>query len=175
MMRAVIHPAWPLMLSHASKLKSRKDRSLSWETISWGNRKPNMQPGPIRKSAASSGAWVEDVKRNLFTLIQPSGHHPLLVFQVCSNEIATRIPRAIKCDLRVLGQLGRRSGAEVLFCPSGSREWWGKKQAEPAPLNHVPTHHSYISFKYFQQLNHCPGQSVPVFDSPMALIWCAQL
>ncbi|PKU29473.1 protein diaphanous hypothetical protein [Limosa lapponica baueri] len=38
------------------------------------------------------------------------------------------------------------------------------------PLNHVPQHHIYPSFKYLQgwQLHHFPGQPVPMLDNPFS-------
>ena len=38
------------------------------------------------------------------------------------------------------------------------------------PLNHVPKHHIYTSFKYLQGwwLNHFPGQPVPMLDNPFS-------
>ena len=55
------------------------------------------------------------MKRKLPTLVWPSDYYPLLIFQVGSDEVATRSLRAIKRDFRALGQLVKGSGAQVVF------------------------------------------------------------
>lgn len=55
------------------------------------------------------------MKRKLPTLVRPSNYHPLLSFQVGSNEVATGSLSAIKRDFRALGRLVKGSGAEVIF------------------------------------------------------------
>ena len=69
----------------------------------------------LREACCLPGAWVKDVKRKLPTLVRPSDYYPLLIFQVGSNEVATRKPRAVKRDFRALGQLVKGSGAQVVF------------------------------------------------------------
>ena len=53
--------------------------------------------------------------RKLPTLVWPSDYYPLLIFQVGSDEVAIRSPRAIKRDFRALGRLVKGSGAQVMF------------------------------------------------------------
>jgi len=60
-------------------------------------------------------AWVKDVKRRIPILVQPSDYYPLLIFQVGSDEAATRSPRAIKRDFRALEQLVIGSREQVVF------------------------------------------------------------
>ncbi|KAK4810025.1 LOW QUALITY PROTEIN: hypothetical protein QYF61_005088 [Mycteria americana] len=48
--------------------------------------------------------------------------------------------------------------------------WRSPLQAQNPPLNHVPKHHIYTSFKYFQgwRLNHFPGKPAPMLDNPFS-------
>jgi len=55
------------------------------------------------------------VERKLPALVQPSDYYPLVIFQVGSDEVATRSPRTIKRDFRTLGQLVKGSGAQAVF------------------------------------------------------------
>jgi len=69
----------------------------------------------LRKVCCLPGAWVNDVKRKLPTLVQCSDYYPLFIFQVGSGEVATSSPRAIKRDFRALGQLVKVSGAQAVL------------------------------------------------------------
>lgn len=55
------------------------------------------------------------MKRKLPTLVQPPDYSPLLIFQVGSDDVATRSPGESKRDFRALGQLGKGSGAQIVF------------------------------------------------------------
>lgn len=74
------------------------------------------------------------LKIKLPVLAWPSDYYPLLIFQVGSDGVPTRSPRAIKRDFRALGQLVNRSGAQVVSSSvpplSGNDE--ERKQEEPA-------------------------------------------
>lgn len=59
---------------------------------------------------------MKHTKRNFSNLLQPSDYYLLLIFQVDSNEVATKHPKAIKRDFGALGGLVKGSGAQaVLF------------------------------------------------------------
>ena len=65
-----------------------------------------MQTGPTSwEVCCLPGAWVKDAKRMLPTLVQPSNYYPLLIFQVVSDEVATRSLGTIK-RLQGLGTTG---------------------------------------------------------------------
>ena len=73
------------------------------DSVLKGTEGPIHRPDPLgREACCLAGAWVEDVKRMLPTLVGPSDCDPLVVFQVCSDEVAMRSLRAIKRDFRVL-------------------------------------------------------------------------
>ena len=47
--------------------------------------------------------------------MRPKDYYPLLVFQVGSNNITRRSPKAMKRDFRSLGKLIKGSGAQTVF------------------------------------------------------------
>lgn len=53
------------------------------------------------------------MKGKLPTLEWPSGYQPLWIFQIGSDEVATRTLRAIKRTFRSLGQLVKASGSQL--------------------------------------------------------------
>lgn len=93
-------------------------------------RADGCQMGYHRKSEMALGG----LKIKLPVLAWPSDYYPLLIFQVGSDGVPTRSPRAIKRDFRALGQLVNRSGAQVVSSsvPSFSGNDEERKQEEPA-------------------------------------------
>lgn len=58
---------------------------------------------------------VRDVKRMFLTLVQLSEYYPLLIFQVGSDEVSTKIAGTIEKDFRTFRQLVKGSGTELVF------------------------------------------------------------
>ena len=75
-----------------------------------------MQTGP-----ASWGSllppWVprQGPQGKIPTLVRPKDYYPLLVFQVGSDDITRRSPKAMKRDIRSLGKVIKGSGAQIVF------------------------------------------------------------
>lgn len=65
---------------------------------------------------------VKDITRKCPDLVQPSDHYPLLIAQAGSNEVSHRSLWIIEKDFRVLGQLIKKVGAQMIFYsfPSGA-------------------------------------------------------
>ena len=61
------------------------------------------------------GTQVKDFTERLPGLIQPSDYYLMLILQAGSDEMGKRSVRAIKRDLRALGQVVGRTGAQVVF------------------------------------------------------------
>jgi len=58
---------------------------------------------------------VRDITRTLPGLVWPSDYYPLLVVQVCSDEVRDKSIWAIKRGFRALEQQAKGSGAQVVF------------------------------------------------------------
>ncbi|RMC15471.1 hypothetical protein DUI87_07663 [Hirundo rustica rustica] len=69
-----------------------------------------------REVCCLPGARIENITERLPALIQPSDYYPLLILQAGSDEIEKRSVKEIKRDLRALGQVIDRAGAQVVFC-----------------------------------------------------------
>ena len=99
-----------------------------------GTEGPICRPDPLlREVCCLRGAQVKDVTRKLPTLVWPLDYYPLLIFQVGSDEVATRSLRAIKRGFRTLGQLVRGSGAQAVFSVfpvAGNNEGRNKKRQQ---------------------------------------------
>lgn len=72
------------------------------------------QSGPTSwRSLCLPGVCVKDEKGKLPILEWPSCYQPLWIFQIGSDEAATRMPRTIKRAFRSLGQLVKASGPQL--------------------------------------------------------------
>lgn len=71
---------------------------------------------PHREVCCLPEAQVQDITRRLPELIEPSDYYPLLVVQVCSNEVDRKDTRAVLKDFMALGRLVHGTGVQVMFC-----------------------------------------------------------
>ncbi|GAB0205185.1 hypothetical protein GRJ2_002984100 [Grus japonensis] len=70
---------------------------------------------PLREVCCFPGACVKDITRKLPSLVHPSDYYPLLLLHVGGDEAETCTMKAIKRDIRLLGQSLKDSGAQVIF------------------------------------------------------------
>ena len=81
-----------------------------------GTEGPICRPDPLhREVCCLPGGRVNDLKAKLPTLVRPKDYYPLLVFQVGSDDITRRSPKAMKRDFRSLGKVIKGSGAQIVF------------------------------------------------------------
>ncbi|KGL92731.1 hypothetical protein N301_10736, partial [Charadrius vociferus] len=99
-----------------SSVKKKRRVIVMGDSILRGTEGPICRPDPLyREVCCLPGARVRDVKRKLPSLVRQSDYYPLLVFQIGSDDVVRRTPRAMKKDFRALGRLVKGSGAQVLF------------------------------------------------------------
>ena len=86
------------------------------DSILRGVEGPICRPDPLhREVCCLPGGRVNDLKAKLPTLVRPKDYYPLLVFQVGSDDITRRSPKAMKRDFRSLGKVIKGSGAQIVF------------------------------------------------------------
>lgn len=99
-----------------SVVKKKRRVLVIGDSLLKGTEGPICRPDPVhREVCCLPGARVKDVKRMLPSLVRPSDYYPLLLFQVGSDEVTRRSPRAMKKDFKTLGRLVKGSGAQVVF------------------------------------------------------------
>ena len=77
---------------------------------------PICRPDPLhREVCCLPEDRVKDLKAKLPALVRPNDYYPLLVFQVGSDDITRRNPKAMKRDFRSLGKVIKGSGAQTVF------------------------------------------------------------
>ena len=92
------------------------------DSILRGIEGPICRPDPLhREVCCLPGAHVKDLTAKVPALVRPKDYYPLLVFQVSSDDITRKSPKAMKRDFRSLGKVIRGLGAQIVFSsiPSG--------------------------------------------------------
>ena len=86
------------------------------DSLLWGMEGSICQPDPTcREVCCLPGAHIRDITRKVPGLVCSSDYCPLLIVQVSSDEIVQGSLRAIKKDVRGLGQMVEGVGVQVLF------------------------------------------------------------
>ena len=94
------------------------------DSLLWGTEGSICRPDPTCKEVCClPGAHIRDIARKVPGLVCSSDYCPLLTVHVGSDEIAQGSLRAIKKDVRGLGQMVEGVGAQVLFS-SLLPLWW---------------------------------------------------
>ena len=94
------------------------------DSLLWGTEGSICRPDPTCKEVCClPGAHIRDIARKVLGLVCFSDYCPLLIVQVGSDEIAQGSLRAIKKDIRGLGQMVEGVGVYVLFS-SLILLWW---------------------------------------------------
>lgn len=90
--------SWPKSYIKITSTKENIQAMVTGDFFLMGTVGRTCRPDPLTEVCCLSRAQVKDMIRKLPTLVQPSGCYLLLIFQLGSNEIATRNPKAIKKD-----------------------------------------------------------------------------
>ena len=86
------------------------------DSLLWGMEGSICRSDPTcREVCCLPGAHIRDIARKVPGLVRSSDYCPLLIVQVGSDEIAQGSLRAIKKDIRGLGQMVEGVGVQVLF------------------------------------------------------------
>ena len=86
------------------------------DSLLWGMEGSICRPDPTcREVCCLPGAHIRDITRKVPGLVCSSDYCPLLIVQVGRDGIAQGRLRAIKKDVRGLGQMVEGVGVQVLF------------------------------------------------------------
>ena len=86
------------------------------DSLLWGTEGSICRPDPTcREGCCLPGAHIRDIARKVLGLVCSSDYCPLLIVQVGRDGIAQGSLRAIKKDVRGLGQMVEGVGVQVLF------------------------------------------------------------
>ncbi|KFV68274.1 hypothetical protein N307_02380, partial [Dryobates pubescens] len=106
-----------------SSTKTRRRVIGVGDTLVRGTEGPICRPDPSHREVCSlPGAWVRDIARRH---PKSTDYYLLLVIRAGSDKIDKKATRAIKKELKALGQLIDGAGAQVVFCsvPSVAGEY----------------------------------------------------
>ena len=112
-----VHQGW-VILDQVLKpvLKRTPEVIVVGDSILRGIEGPICRPDPLhREVCCLPGAHVKDLTAKLPALVRPKDYYPLLVFQVGSDDITGRSPKAMKRDFRALGKLVKGLRAQTVF------------------------------------------------------------
>lgn len=105
----------PPCLETASVRKGRRGIVVA-DSLLCGMEGSICRPNPTcREVCCLPGTHIRDITRKVPGLVCSSDYCPLLIVQVGSDEITQGSLRAIKKDVRGLGQMVEGVGAQVLF------------------------------------------------------------